>query len=222
LQQRFAIAPSIPPQQVTVNGKVESCQDGNAMALKRLPLAIASANSAQEPETLPKVVVTSKGEGAMALKRLPSAIASSNVPQTPTPIDVTVSASVSPLPIVPKKLSQAELDSIEDELKRLNINPDSCMGVVRKYLGNVQRAIARVKEALQQGWCQNPIGLFIKSCKEGLKPIKALVDTSITEWYNWAYKNRIVIGMTGGHTAFTPDGVPVSLQQMMELYPVPQ
>jgi hypothetical protein len=130
------------------------------------------------------------------------------------------SASFSSLPIVPKKLTQAELDSIEAELKRLNINPDSCMGVVRKYWGNVGGAIARVKEALQQGWCTNPCGLFIKSCKEGLKPIKALVDNTITEWYNWAYKNRIVIGMTGGHTAFTPDGVPVSLQKMMELYPM--
>ena len=66
----------------------------------------------------------------------------------------------------------------------------------------------------------NPCGLFIKSCKEGLKPIKSLVDTTITEWFNWAYKNRIVIAMTGGHTAFTPDGVPVSLQEMMELYPM--
>ncbi len=146
-----------------------------------------------------------------------------------SPDNIAFSASVSPLPIVPKKLSQAELDSIEAELKRLNINPDCCKGVVKKYWDNVAGAIAkrcckqfaRVKEALQQGWCTNPIGLFIKSCKEGLKPIKALVDTTITEWYNWAYKNRIVIGMTGGHTAFTPDGVPVSLQEMMELYPMP-
>jgi len=114
-----------------------------------------------------------------------------------------------------------ELDGIEAELKRLNINPDACKDVVRKYWNNVARAIARVKEALQQGWCTNPTGLFIKSCKESLKPIKALVDTSITEWFNSAYKNRIVIGMTGRHTAF-PDGVPVSLQEMMELYPMPK
>ncbi len=164
------------------------------------------------------------------------AIAPNSVPQNHSKIDlkppnnIPFSASVSPLPIVPSKLSQAELDSIEAELKRLNINPDSCMGVVRKYWGNVEGAIAkrcckqfaRVKEALQQGWCQNATGLFIKSCREGSKPIKALLDTSITEWYNWAYKNRIVIAMTGGHMAFTPDGVPVSLQEMMELYPMSQ
>ncbi|MFB2772527.1 hypothetical protein ACE1AT_25085 [Pelatocladus sp. BLCC-F211] len=27
-----------------------------------------------------------------------------------------------------------------------------------------RRAIARVKEALHQGWCENPTGLFINSC----------------------------------------------------------
>jgi len=188
--------------------------------------AIASANSTQKPETLPKVVVTPKDEGAIA----------NSIPQNHNKIDLKppynipfpAPPSISPLPIVPKKLAQAELDSIENELKRLNINPDCCMGVIRKYWDNVAGAIAkrcckqfaRVKEALQQRWCTNQIGLFIKSCKEGLKPIKALVDTTITEWYNWAYKNRIVIGMTGGHTAFTPDGVPVSLQKMMELYPM--
>jgi len=98
-------------------------------------------------------------------------------------------------------------------------NAGECGGGAMPAAGE---AIARVKEALQQGWCQNPTGLFIKSCKESLKPIKALVDNTITEWFNWTYKNCIVIAMTGGHTAFTPDGVPVSLQKMMELYPMAQ
>jgi len=43
------------------------------------------------------------------------------------------------------------------------------------------------------------------------------VDNTINDWYNWAYKNRIVIAITGGHTAFTPDGVPASLQEMKDL-----
>jgi len=45
-------------------------------------------------------------------------------------------------------------------------------------------AIARVKEAIQQGGCQNTTGLFIKSCKEAINFIETLVDTTITEWYN--------------------------------------
>jgi hypothetical protein len=261
LQQRFAIAPAISSQQVVVNGKVESCEDGRAITsvnttecksetipqvvatatieelitIDSPPVqkvggrkgfgsgregAIASANSTQEPETLPKVVVTPKGEGVIAPNSVPQNHSKIDL-KPPNNMPFPAPPSTSPLPIVPKKLNQAELDSIEAELKRLNINPDSCMRVVRKYWGNVGGAIARVKEALQQGWCQNATGLFIKSCKEGLKPIKALVDTTITEWFNWAYKNRIVIAMTGGHTAFTPDGVPVSLKQMMELYPMP-
>jgi len=55
-----------------------------------------------------------------------------------------------------------ELDSIEDKLKRLNINPDLCKEVVRKYWENVQGAITRLKEALQQGWCKNQTGLFVE------------------------------------------------------------
>ena len=58
---------------------------------------------------------------------------------------------VNSLSQVPKKLTQTELDSIEDELKRLKINPDSCISVIKKYWDNVGGAIARVKEALQQG-----------------------------------------------------------------------
>jgi hypothetical protein len=260
LQQRFAIAPANFPQEVMVNGKVESSEEGKAIASVNTtkdesegipqvvatarmekPIivisppvqkvgdrkgfgvqerAIASANSTHEPETLPKVIVTPIIEQAIA-NSIPQNHSKSDL-KPPNNIPFPTPPSVSPLPIVPKKLSQAELDNIEAELKKLNINPEPCKGVIRKYWGNVQGAIARVKEALQQGWCTNPCGLFIKSCKEGLKPIKALVDTTITEWFNWAYKNRIVIAMTGGHTAFTPDGVPVSLQEMMELYPMPQ
>ncbi|MFB2767888.1 hypothetical protein ACE1AT_00985 [Pelatocladus sp. BLCC-F211] len=44
------------------------------------------------------------------------------------------------------------------------INTQPCLDVVKKYWGNVQGAIARVKQALQQGWCDNPTGLFINSC----------------------------------------------------------
>ncbi len=40
----------------------------------------------------------------------------------------------------------------------MRINPDPCLGVVKKYWANVQGALARVKEAIQEGWCENPTG----------------------------------------------------------------
>jgi len=126
---------------------------------------------------------------------------------------------VNSLSQVPKKLTQTELDSIEDELKRLKINPDSCISVIKKYWDNVGGAIARVKEALQQGWCSNPTGLFINSCKKGTKPQKTQVTNDVNEWFNWARKQRIVIGMSG-EVGYTPDGEPVSIREMMELYPM--
>jgi len=80
-------------------------------------------------------------------------------------------------------------------------------------------AIARVKEAIQQGWCQNPTGLFINSCKKGLKAQKQLIDNGVKEWFEWARSHRIVIAMTG-EIAYTPDGEPVSLSEMMYLHPM--
>jgi len=126
---------------------------------------------------------------------------------------------VNSLSQVPKKLTQTELDSIEDELKRLRINPDSCISVVKKYWDNVGGAIAGVKEALQQGWCNNATGLFIASCKKGAKPQKTQVSNDVSEWFNWARKQRIVIAMTDGW-AYTPEGEAVKLGEMMDLYPM--
>jgi hypothetical protein len=123
------------------------------------------------------------------------------------------------LPVVPKKLTQTELDAIEDELKRLRINPDSCISVIKKYWDNVQGAIARVKEAIQQNWCSNPTGLFIASCKKGVKPQKTQVSNDVSGWFTWARARRIVIAMSGD-VAYTPDGKPVNIPEMMELHPM--
>jgi len=76
-----------------------------------------------------------------------------------------------------------------------------------------------VKEALQQGWCNNATGLFIASCKKGARPQKTQVSNDVNEWFTWARKQRIVIGMSGG-TAYTPEGEPVNIREMMELYPM--
>ena len=118
------------------------------------------------------------------------------------------------------KPSLHEIKEICTELKRLRINPEPCLGVVKKHWGNVQGAIARVKEAVQEGWCNNPTGLFINSCKSGAKG-KNAVTSDISAWFKWAYSKRIVGAMSGG-VAYTLDGEPVDLLQMMRLYPCPE
>jgi len=75
------------------------------------------------------------------------------------------------------------------------------------------------KRVIHQNWCRNPTGLFIASCKKGVKAEKPVVDNTVNEWFTWARKQRIVIAMTG-NTAHTPDAEPVSLQEIIALYPV--
>lgn len=58
-------------------------------------------------------------------------------------------------------LTTQQIKEVCTELKLLRINPDICLGVVKKYWDNVAGALARVKEAINQGWCSNPTGLFI-------------------------------------------------------------
>ncbi|HEY9803093.1 MAG TPA: hypothetical protein V6D25_22210, partial [Leptolyngbyaceae cyanobacterium] len=117
-------------------------------------------------------------------------------------------------------VSKQEIVEVCNELRRLRINPQPCLGVVKKYWVNVQGAIAVVKEAVQEGWCKNPTGLFINSCKSGTKG-KNTVTAQVDAWFSWAYKQRIVGAMSGG-VVYTPNGEPVDLQQMMKLYPYPQ
>ena len=104
------------------------------------------------------------------------------------------------------------------DLRRLRINPDSCMGVIKKYWGNVAGAIARVKEAIKEGWCDNPTGLFLASCKNGEKA-KNAVTTEVSDWFEWARRERIVIAMSSG-VVYTSDGEAVKIEEMMRRYPM--
>ncbi|MFN6572306.1 hypothetical protein [Dendronalium sp. ChiSLP03b] len=45
------------------------------------------------------------------------------------------------------KVSKREIAEVCNELRRLRINPQPCLGVVKKHWANVQGAIARVKDA---------------------------------------------------------------------------
>jgi hypothetical protein len=105
------------------------------------------------------------------------------------------------------------------ELKRLRINPDPCLGVIKKYWGNVAGAIARVKEAIAEGWCDNPTGLFINSCKSGVKA-KTAVTADVKTWYDWAYRQGLVQAMQEGKWVYLPDGSRAALDEMMRRYPM--
>ncbi|MBD2357277.1 ArsR family transcriptional regulator [Tolypothrix sp. FACHB-123] len=116
------------------------------------------------------------------------------------------------------KPSKREIAEICTELRRLRINPEPCLGVVKKYWGNVAGAIARVKEAIHEEWCDNPTGLFINSCKSGAKA-KNTVTSDVSAWFEWARKQRIVLAMSGG-VVYTSDGDAVEVGEMMQRFPV--
>ncbi len=116
------------------------------------------------------------------------------------------------------KPTKLEVKEVCTELKRLRINPEPCLGVVKKYWENVAGAIARVKEAIHQGWCQNPTGLFINSCKSGEKP-KNTVTSDVSAWFEWARRERLVLAMSG-RVVYTPEGEAVNIEEMMRRYPL--
>ncbi|NJL65196.1 MAG: ArsR family transcriptional regulator [Methylacidiphilales bacterium] len=113
--------------------------------------------------------------------------------------------------------TKPEIREICTELKRLRINPDPCLGVVKKYWENVEGTISRVKEAVNEGWCNNPTGLFINSCKSGEKP-KNTVDAGVKDWFESLRGERIAIAMSGG-IVYTVDGEAVEIGEMMRRYP---
>ncbi len=118
------------------------------------------------------------------------------------------------------KPTKPEIKEVCTELKRLRINPDPCLGVIKKYWGNVQGAMARVKEAIHEGWCENPTGLFINSCRSGVKA-KNTVTSDVSAWFEWARRERLVLAMSGG-VVYTHDGEAVKIEEMMRRYPLKQ
>ncbi|QIR35266.1 ArsR family transcriptional regulator [Tolypothrix sp. PCC 7910] len=116
------------------------------------------------------------------------------------------------------KPSKSEIAEICTELRRLRINPEPCLGVVKKYWANVQGAIARVKEAIHEEWCDNPTGLFINGCKSGAKA-KNTVTSDVSAWFEWARKQRIVLAMSG-EVVYMSDGNAVEVGEMMQRFPI--
>ncbi|BAY34579.1 hypothetical protein NIES2107_64840 [Nostoc carneum NIES-2107] len=116
------------------------------------------------------------------------------------------------------KPSKHEIAEVCTELRRLRINPEPCLGVVKKYWVNVPGAIARVKEGIHEGWCDNPTGLFINSCKSGAKG-KNTITSDVSAWFEWARKQRIALAMSSGFV-YTPSGDAVEVGEMMQRFPV--
>jgi hypothetical protein len=94
----------------------------------------------------------------------------------------------------------------------------------RQFEDAISRAIARLKEAIHHGWCNNPTGLFINSCKSRAKG-KNVVTTQVSAWFEWARRERIAfpagvaagIAMSSG-VVYTSEGNAVKVEEMMRRY----
>jgi hypothetical protein len=123
-----------------------------------------------------------------------------------------------------EKPCQEEINEVRRELRQLRINPDACMSAVLKHWRNVNNALARVREALADGWCKNPEGLFISSCKNGTKPQKSTaVAIGFNEWFAWARKQRIALASTtidGVHSVYLSSDEWMPTAKAMQMYPM--
>ncbi|MBW4596256.1 MAG: hypothetical protein KME46_25960 [Brasilonema angustatum HA4187-MV1] len=120
------------------------------------------------------------------------------------------------------KPCQEEISEIRRELRQLRINPEACMSAVLRHWGNVNNALARVREAIADGWCKNPEGLFISSCKNGAKPQKSAVAVGFKEWFDWARKQRIALASTtidGVHCVMLASDEWMPTAKAMQMYP---
>ncbi|MBD2505129.1 hypothetical protein [Anabaena azotica] len=70
--------------------------------------------------------------------------------------------------------------------------------MVKRYWANVPGAIAYLKEAVRT-WkeVKSPQGVFVATCKEGRKLESATLQSDVKDWFEWGYKQRIVIAMSG-------------------------
>ncbi|MDJ0675245.1 MAG: hypothetical protein QNJ36_07695 [Calothrix sp. MO_167.B42] len=115
------------------------------------------------------------------------------------------------------KPTKQEVKDVCTELKKLRINPEPCLGAIKKYWDNVAGAIARVKEGIHEGWCENPTGLFINSCRSSVKA-KNTVTSDVSTWFEWARRERLVLAMSGG-VVYTLGGEAVKIEEMIKRYP---
>lgn len=94
----------------------------------------------------------------------------------------------------------------------------------------VLSALTALEEALERGNIENPGGWLNAAIKDGWMPSEKHQPTVVAErdlfkqWFNLAYKQRLVLAATKGDdgqmVVYTLDGVPLPFKQMLAEYPV--
>ncbi|MBW4500780.1 MAG: hypothetical protein KME57_14760 [Scytonema hyalinum WJT4-NPBG1] len=80
------------------------------------------------------------------------------------------------------------------------------------------------QETLSLNLQQSRLALvFVAACKNGKKTEKMAVTTGFNEWYEWAYKQRLVLASTainGEHRVMLPSQEWIPATKAMQLYPI--
>jgi hypothetical protein len=128
-----------------------------------------------------------------------------------------------------EKPSPEEIRDVCNELRQIPCTPafrlsPEMMTVINKHWQNVPGALAYLKEALRT-WkrVDSPEAVFVGACKNGKKPEKMVVVTGFKEWYQWAYRQRLVQASTvinGEHQVFLATDEWISAHKAMQLHPM--
>ncbi|MBD2681822.1 MULTISPECIES: DUF6262 family protein [Nostoc] len=131
-----------------------------------------------------------------------------------------------------KQKSLTISNNIKSELNKIGIDLNTTLTKTIKSASEelVLSAIAALKEAMNLGVIERPGGWLNKAIKNGWKPNeKHLPQDKLTrdifkEWFDLAYKQRLVIASTLGDDAqmyvYTPDGVSLPFEVMLTEYPL--
>jgi hypothetical protein len=126
-----------------------------------------------------------------------------------------------------EKPSREEIGAICNELRQIPCTPafrlsPEMMTVINKHWQNVPGAIAYLKEALRT-WkrVDSPEAVFVGACKNGKKPEKMIIPNNQKQWFDWAFKKRIILGgKLGEGIVYDADGRNFTIQEMMRLHPM--
>lgn len=123
-------------------------------------------------------------------------------------------------------------NKIKSELTKIGIDLNTTLTKTIKSASEelVLSAIAALKEAMNFGVIERPGGWLNKAIKNGWKPNeKHLPQDKVTrdifkEWFDLAYKQRLVLASTLGDDGqmyiYTHDGVSLPFQQILTEYPL--
>lgn len=150
-----------------------------------------------------------------------------------TQINCTSSESAKVAFLEPKRQKALTISNkITSELTKLGIDLNTTLTKTIKSASEelVISAIEALKEAINTGVVEKPGGWLNKAIKDGWKPNeKHLPQDKVTrdifkEWFDLAYKQRLVLGSTKGDDGqmyiYTPNGVSVPFEQMLAEYPL--